>query len=237
MPVTCLTSLKERLISFDYSRDEWEKIKSSHLDFGLHMKCCGAQAIPKTSKLGTQFFAHKSDACGEGKESAEHILCKELVVNGARRAGWYATPEESGTDNEGNAWIADALCSKENQRVAFEIQLASQTFSEYKRRTVRYEKSGVASLWLIQRKRKHPIAEQMILDRIQSTNRRDVFEHHPDRKDMPVFQVDVSSLENIFVFFPWHHGNGPYQLPLDEFVFGVLSGKMSFKEKRWCWDA
>jgi hypothetical protein len=126
---------------------------------------------------------------------------------------------------------------KDVSKIAFEVQLASQTFPEYKRRTERYNNSGVRCLWLIRRKRRHPIAEQMILDRINTTNRNDVLGHHPDREDMPVFQVDVSDLDNISVFFPWHHGKGPYQIPLEDFSRGVLSGQMSFLDGRWCWDA
>jgi len=237
LPVTCLTSSNERLISFDYTVDEWDELKGNYVDLGLHMKCCGAPAIPKTSKLGTQFFSHKTDACGEGKESIEHIRCKELIVLGGRAAGWQANPEESGEDGGQNAWIADVLCVKDVSKIAFEVQLASQTFPEYKRRTERYNNSGVRCLWLIRRKRRHPIAEQMILDRINTTNRNDVLGHHPDREDMPVFQVDVSDLDNISVFFPWHHGKGPYQIPLEDFSRGVLSGQMSFLDGRWCWDA
>lgn len=238
MPVTCLNARNERLISFDYTRVQWDRLKLEYLELGLYMKCCGAPAIPKTSKLNTQFFAHKSDACGEGYESAEHLLCKELVVKGARKAGWDASPEEPGQDVQGNRWIADVLCSKDRQKIAIEVQLASQTFAEYKQRTTRYENSGVGCLWLIRRPKKgHPIAVQMILDRIGSTQVKDVIGLHPDRQDMPVFQVDVKERGSIFVFFPWHHGLGPYQMPLDEFVFGALSGRMSFREGRWCWSA
>lgn len=236
LPVTCFTKDKERLVSFEYSSEEWDNLKSSYKSLGLYMRCCDAPAIPKTSQLGTQFFAHKSDACGEGVESAEHILCKELVVKGAKRADWHASPEEPGIDKESNTWVADVLCSNGDQNIVFEVQLASQTFAEYKRRNLRYEKSGVRCIWLIERKRKHPIAEQMILDRINSKNRKDAINHYPDREDMPVFQVDMSERENIFVFFPWHHGRGPYQIPLEEFAFGVLSEKMAFKDGRWCWN-
>lgn len=236
LPVTCLTNFNQRLISFDYTPSEWNNLKSNYADLGLYMKCCGAQAIPKTSKLGTQFFAHKTDACGEGKESIEHIRCKELIVLGARDAGWLANPEESGIDLHNNPWVADVLCIKNNVKFAFEVQLASQTFAEYKRRTERYINSQVSCLWFIPLKRKHPIAEQMILDRINSTKRSDVIGHHPDRQDMPVFQVDISDLENILVFFPWHHGNGPFHIPLREFANGVLSGRMNFNNQRWCWS-
>lgn len=237
MPVTCLTSSNDRLISFDFTSEDWNDLKANYVALGLHMKCCGAPAIPKTSKLGTQFFSHKTDACGVGKESIEHIRCKELIVKGGRAAGWQANPEEPGKDASQNAWFADVLCVKNTEKIAFEVQLASQTFPEYKRRTERYDNSGVSCLWLIRKVRRHPIAEQMILDRINSRNRKDVFDHHPDREDMPVFQVDVTDLDNIFVFFPWHHGKGPFQISLDEFTRGVLSGKMSFIDGRWCWDA
>lgn len=201
------------------------------------MRCCGSPAIPKTSKLGTQFFAHKSDTCGVGGESAEHLRCKELIIKGARDCGWRAEPEEGGQSPNGEIWIADVLCSKNAEKIAIEVQLATQTFDEYKQRTVRYRNSGIGCLWLIRKKQRNPISEPMILDRIQSKNRNDVLGHHPDRQDMPVFQVDVTEMDNMFVFFPWHHGNGPYQIPVSDFISGVLSGKMTFNEKRWCWNA
>ena len=44
------------------------------------MVCCGSQATLKTSKLGTQFFAHKmkpkDSNCSTGGETAEHIHIK-----------------------------------------------------------------------------------------------------------------------------------------------------------------
>lgn len=201
------------------------------------MRCCGSSAIPKTSKLGTKFFAHKTDACGTEGESTEHLRCKELIVEGAKNSNWSAFPEEAGNDKHGNSWVADVLCTNNENKIAFEVQLASQTFDEYKRRTERYNNSGVKCLWLIKRKRRHPIAEQMILDRIKSTNRNDVLGHHPDREDMPVFQVDVSDINKIMVFFPWHHGKGPYHVPLVEFINGFLNGRITFSEGRWYWSA
>lgn len=236
MPVTCLNAMQLKLISFDYSREEWNQLKKDYKTMGLRMNCCGAPAIPKTSRLGVQFFAHKTDACGEGQESVEHILCKELVVKGARQAGWDARPEEMGEDSEGNQWIADVLCSKGRQSIVFEIQLSDQTFAEYKRRTIRYAKSGARCLWLVRRQKKDSLGGQMILDRIGSTRQADAIGHRPDREDMPVFRVDVTNREKIFVFFPWHHGSGPYELPLDTFVRGVLSDRLFFRDRQWCWS-
>jgi len=235
MPTTCLNAKREVLISFDFSRDEWDALKSTYQQAGLIMKCCGAPAVPKTSRLGTQFFAHKNSECGEGHESLEHILCKQLVVKGARSAGWKALPEEAGKDIEGNKWISDVLCSKGQRKVAFEIQLANQTFSEYKRRTAVYHKSKVRCLWLVRRTESLAILGQMCRDKIESQGAVDPG-RLPDRQDMPLFLVDVTDVGNIFVFFPWRLGCGPHQIPLDLFIHGCLSGQLSFRGGLWRWS-
>jgi hypothetical protein len=225
----------ETLISLDFSEKEWKSLKSNYMEMGLFMKCCGAQSIPKNSKLGTQFFAHKAGTCGESEESAEHLKCKELVVKGARSAGWNAMPEARGNDKEGNLWVADVLCKNGDIQLAVEIQLSSQTFDDYKLRTERYRNSNVNCLWLIRKVRKSNIFEQMILDRIGSNSRKDIIGKYPDRKDMPVFQVDVSNANNVFVHFPWRYGEGPYKIFLDIFIKGCLSGCLAFQDSTWRW--
>jgi competence protein CoiA len=59
------------------------------------MACCGNQAILKTSKLGTQFFAHKSkpetNDCSNGGETPEHIHIKYLVSKKLFECGKHPT--------------------------------------------------------------------------------------------------------------------------------------------------
>jgi competence protein CoiA len=236
MALTCIDNKGNRLVSVDFSETQWQSLKSSYKKLDIRMGCCQAPAIPKTSKTGLHFFSHKSDSCGGGKESIEHLTCKEKVMHGARQVGWEAFPEEEGIDNKGNKWIADVLCMKSNIKIAFEIQLSNQTFDEYKSRNQRYADSGIRCCWLVKRKRKPQLAEQMVLDRLNSKSRKDLLGQIPDRKDLPLFHVDVTNINNIFVFFPFRSGKGPLEIPLDQFVSGCLSGQLKFENDQWKWQ-
>ncbi|WP_221800454.1 competence protein CoiA [Oceanobacter mangrovi] len=227
MPIACLTKTEERLLSFEFSSDEWKKLKREYQGMGIYMKCCNAPAIPKTSKNGVQFFAHKVNSCGTGSESEAHIRCKELIVIGARKAGWEAEPEEPGQDQMGNKWVADVLCSRRSAKVAFEVQLARQSLENFVHRTNRYKNSGVRCLWFVERKPKVNVIYQSMI--------RDSGGHYPDRESLPVFSIDVSDVKNPFVFFPWVMGDGPYEIPLKDFIRGALSGNLTFKDGRWRW--
>jgi len=236
MPISCLSSDGKIIISLDFDMVSWKELKVNYKNSGLCLKCCNAPAVPKTSNLGMQFFAHKSDSCGEGGESLEHLKCKELIIKAARKIAWVALPEEEGKDPEGNAWRADILCSNYDNKIVFEVQLASQTFEEYKKRTEQYLRSGLKCVWFTETRCHSSISKQMILDRIHSKSIKDAIGHFPDREDLPIFQIDVTNINNIFVFFPWRQGNGPFKIPLDDFVVGYLSGALTFSESKWRWN-
>ena len=69
---------------------EWAELKASYRASGLVMSC-GQAGIPKTSSLGTQFFAHApgSDCQAHegGPESPEHLATKAAVARAAREIG------------------------------------------------------------------------------------------------------------------------------------------------------
>jgi competence protein CoiA len=116
----------------------------------LCMRCCSSPAIPKVSSLGTHFFAHKSRAgCQTGPESPEHLQAKFIIAESAETAGWRASTEESGIDPDGNPWIADVICTQRNAKVAFEVQLVSQSLEVIRARQERYRRSDIRGLWLI----------------------------------------------------------------------------------------
>ena len=58
MAFNCIKNDKQ-IYSFVYSLKDWIALKEDKTS-SFNMACCGNQAILKTSKLGTQFFAHKS---------------------------------------------------------------------------------------------------------------------------------------------------------------------------------
>ena len=69
------------------------------------MPCCGNRAFPKTSKLGTFFFAHmRRGECAFASESAEPIYLKSQIARAAQASGWSVVAEaqeETPTEPDG----------------------------------------------------------------------------------------------------------------------------------------
>ncbi len=61
MGFSCLVG-NEIKYSFTYYDTEWEALKYDYLAPNILMPCCGHACIPKTSILGTKYFAHKAKA-------------------------------------------------------------------------------------------------------------------------------------------------------------------------------
>lgn len=145
-----VVSEAQQLHSFDFNEDQWRELKATYRSRGLRIPCCGARAIPKTSVLGTQFFAHaRKGDCSTAPESQEHLFCKAIVALAAQSAGWKVTTERAGTSPAGHAWVADVFCEKGKAKVAIEIQMSRQAPEELKTRQQRYKESGVRAAWLV----------------------------------------------------------------------------------------
>lgn len=129
--------------------DEWATLKSAYKQ-GVLTMTCGQPAVPKTSKLNLQYFAHKPGAdCAlhaGGPESPEHLALKAAAEKAAKACGWDATIEYPGPDRR---WIADVLAEKDGRRVAIEIQFSRQAPAEFVRRQERYEADGIECIWLV----------------------------------------------------------------------------------------
>jgi len=110
----------EKIYSFVYSLKDWITLKEDKAS-SFNMTCCGNQAILKTSKLGTQFFAHKvkpkDSNCSTGGESAEHIHVKYLVMKELDRNDWNVEVEKRGFTPNGEDWIADICAEKGKARI------------------------------------------------------------------------------------------------------------------------
>lgn len=65
--------------------------------------------------------------------------------------GWHAVVEFAHPSRE---WIVDVLAESDDlrQRIAFEVQLSSQSPEKYFRRTDRYFRSGIFPVWLVPRR-------------------------------------------------------------------------------------
>lgn len=71
----------ETIQAFDYPIDAWDALKKKYKKENLSMPCCGGHSVPKTSKYGIFFFAHKSESeCNGTPESPEHLYLKYLLA-------------------------------------------------------------------------------------------------------------------------------------------------------------
>ena len=144
------------------TQEEWRVLKVKARNHRhLTMPCCKAQAIPKTSNLGTQFFAHKARIdCLWKPETEVHLRLKMLAVQAARRAGWKVETEVSGQTPDGGLWTADVLAQKGEEKIVIEVQWSGQTNEETFRRQRKYQSSGIMAVWLL-RQPGFPVSEDL----------------------------------------------------------------------------
>lgn len=196
MPLRVINTIGTNLHAFDYDKACWAQLKAEYRDLGLRMPCCNADAIPKTSSKGAQFFAHtRRGECTSAPESEEHLWCKQLIATTAQSVGWNVTTELRGQTPSGEDWIADVHCQQGTVQVVFEVQVSPQTDEEQRHRQARYKESGVRAAWFY------------------STRLRSMpFSHE---KDLPAFvlsQVEIGQVPLVLGF----------DVPLSEFVAGML---------------
>ena len=137
MPMGFLSIIENKeIFSFMLNDEQWDRLKYKYKNLSMHMPCCQTRAIPKKSKLGTQYFAHRpSSTCSiPTGESREHQFCKYLILKYLYENGWTVTPEFRGQTPSGEIWIADIYAEKNKAKIAIEIQWSPQNIEETKRR-------------------------------------------------------------------------------------------------------
>lgn len=218
------------IYSFQYKLKDWITLKEDK-DADFTMPCCGNQAILKTSKLGTQFFAHKVKPkhtnCSTGGESAEHIHIKYLVMKELDQNGWNVEVEKRGITPSGEEWIADIYAEKGKAKIAIEVQWSPQAFIETKRRQEKYAQSGVRCAWLL-RSGSIKARNAIVGDYAYST------------KDLPVFSIYRNKRQDGQTYMVYNvnklkrHGYDPIEpisLDLGVFIKYLISSKIKFIRK------
>lgn len=144
----------ERVDATAHTEDSWARLKASEDRRRLVLPICNTRAVAKSRGQRTRFFAHYRLAdCSfdHGGESPQHLALKEALAVGIGRVpGWHAAIEFPHPSRE---WIIDVLAESDDRRhrVAFEVQLSSQTAADYAHRTQRYFDSGAFPVWLVPR--------------------------------------------------------------------------------------
>lgn len=142
MPLSGLVD-GEPVVSCLLTEEEWAQLKN---DLRAKRRTatmrCGWKGLAKTSKLGTQYFAHApgGDSCSAG-ESAQHLRAKAVIVEAITRGGWTAE-----TEVPGDGWVADVMATRGDVRVVFEVQWSRQGLAEYRHRQDRYLNAGIAAI-------------------------------------------------------------------------------------------
>lgn len=218
------------IYSFQYNLKDWIELKEDK-ESVFRMGCCDNQAILKTSKLGTQFFAHKVKPkhtnCSTGGESAEHIHIKYLVMKELDKNGWAVEVEKRGATPNGEEWIADIYAEKGKAKIAIEVQWSPQAFVETRRRQEKYAQSGVRCAWLL-RSGSIKARDAIVGDYAYST------------KDMPVFSIYRNKRQDGQTYIVYNvnklkTGSGdplePIALELEDFIKSLVSSRIRFTKK------
>lgn len=197
---------KRDIFSFNYDETSWENLRNK----SVYMDCCENRAVLKKSKLGTLFFSHyRKGNCTSAPESAEHIYLKNLISKIALQFGWNVVTEKQGKTPNGEKWIADVYCEKNNAKLVFEIQWSHQTKDEFIRRQKKYISSKVRAVWLFKLKNNKEYCNNDI----------------PYQFDTPVFGMKTkSTIKNIYV--------PQFDKSIEEFIKGAIQGKLNWSPKK-----
>lgn len=198
------------VFAFDYSKESWEELKNAQKRTQLTMPCCGQRAIPKSSSLGSFFFAHyrKPENCDSQPESKEHIFLKGLIAKAAKSTGWDVVTEYSDYSPRGEKWIADVFCKRNKALIAFEVQLSKQSLNEFFRRQNRYKESSVRTAWFVSEKVERAIIKNF---------------NYLFSRDLPVFVVtEFDAIKSTPIV-------RDFNISLDRFVGLLLSGSVAWQ--------
>lgn len=207
MPLRAQLNSKN-IFAYNYNSEQWEELRKQRSE--IHMHCCGAGAVLKTSKLGTRFFSHKRKGdCASLPESPEHLYLKSLIAKIGISLGWHVETEHSGSTPSGEKWIADTYCTKGNAKLAIEVQWSKQKKEEFIRRQERYAESGVRGLWLYR----------------LSGNKHYIFTDLPYHKAIPVFGIRLTNgdLKTLRVV--------AFNEPIESFIEGMFAGKLKWRTR------
>jgi len=211
MPLRCFSNSGE-IRAFDESSETWMSLKASYKSQDLRMVCCGTPAIPKTSSLGTFFFAHsRRGECTSAPETKEHLLAKTIIAKAVIAAGWKVTTECRGNTDDGKIWIADVLAEHGKAKVAFEVQWSAQTDEDTTIRQQIYDGAGIRALWLFK------------LANFKSSKETPAFRLIPNN---PLDGFNVKIPKNDTFFDGRHNFHWSQEIELSDFIKGSLSKRL-----------
>lgn len=127
--------------------EKWAELKQAvkQKDIEVILPCCHNTAFLRVSPLGTKHFVHTNKRnCRWKSESIQKIRIKSEIVLACRDSGYEASTEVVET-----GWQADVLATKGRVKIAFEVQLTSQTLEETLHKQQQYAQAGIQGCWFV----------------------------------------------------------------------------------------
>jgi competence protein CoiA len=212
-----------------FTENDWKFLKQNYAIGDYLTTCCGANAVPKTSINGEQFFAHNAGECSTAPETVWHQTGKMLVKSGLGKRGIICQEERSGKNPDGSKWKADTYFEFNNRRIVIEIQHSSQTLEKYLKRQKIYQEAGIECIWLL-----YP--ERFLTLNRATANHRMRFEFnnifpkegyfHGCIKELPVAYLVADSA-------PIVRGVAGFEATLDGWLDAILEEKFRYQDGRW----
>jgi hypothetical protein len=145
--INLYTGEEKEFITSLLSSERWSDLKNAIKNKKVEVLVASTnkKGIIKRSKLGLQYVAHKK---GEAPinwkpESDQHLYLKHLVAQACQRAGWTPKVEVAGP-----GYISDVLASKNDRKIAFEIQWSKQSLERTIERQKIYQEDNLNTIWL-----------------------------------------------------------------------------------------
>lgn len=216
MPLRCVDSQDNSVQSHLLDVAQWAELKRIHgMQKHLRMPCCQQRVVLKTSKLGTNFFAHqRRGECTTKPESAEHLMLKSLVATTIEQCGWSVETEVRGQTDQSEDWIADVFATRGRAQIAVEIQWSRQMDADTYARQARYQRSGVRGLWLF-KQADFPVDAAVPAMRVT-------------QDENGQFGVTVSSCESVIEDGFTHQVSAPIRLSVPDFIRHAFNGDLWF---------
>lgn len=157
----------KRVDATTYTAEAWSELQGSADRTRMVMPLRGIRAVAQTRGPSTRHFAHyRKTGCKveHGGETPQHLAVKEaLKVCIDQVPDWHAIVEHPHPSRE---WIIDVLAESDDgtKRVAFEVQLSTQTPENYFARSQRYFNSSAFPVWLVPRQLEyHPTKVPLVV--------------------------------------------------------------------------
>ncbi len=229
MPSNAISKTGESIEAERVAPADWFILKKFATVGDYFMPCCTTPAIPKTSVLELQFFAHLNDECITAPETNWHKEGKAIVLDSFASLGLAGASEVRG-GHPGDEWIADTFLEIGDRRIAIELQRSYQTVDEYIARQERYSRHNVDCFWLTRRQNLSAISK--VTGRLRMKNEWEG-KFPPGQKSfaplISKFPVSVLTLGESPKI--WHVGNT--EDSIEDWLRAVIEGRYVYDNGRW----